>query len=78
MMCWSENAGRIDYVQIPATLLQDPIRNGCEFIECGLNQWNEEQKVRIASHLEKELLRLTDEFQRDASARGSDVLPVAT
>jgi hypothetical protein len=73
MSCESKSYGMVVGVHIPAALLQDPIRNGSEFPEHGFNPWNLDQKAQIIAHLERELIRLTDFCERDASSRKLDV-----
>ena len=72
--CRSEDEAAMDWVTIPAELLRDPIRNGSADPSDGYNPWNEEQKARIVAHLEHELARLTELFQRDASATRPGIL----
>jgi hypothetical protein len=71
--CLSKTTDAFEGVDIPAELLRDPIRNGSEYLEHGFNPWNEGQKAEIVAHLERELPRLTDFFQRDARSRMAGV-----
>jgi hypothetical protein len=75
ILCYSKTTDTEDRVEIPASLLDDPIRNGSECLEHGFNPWNEEQKARISAHLEQELSRLTELFQRDAPEPSCGALP---
>jgi hypothetical protein len=72
--CPSSTTDLYDSTDIPAELLRDPIRNGSEDLRHGFNPWNEDQKTRIVAHMERELIRLTEFFQRDSSSRSS-VIP---
>lgn len=54
----SRTAARSAWLEIPAALLRDPIRNGSVYLEHGFNPWNEDQKAQIVAHLEQELVRL--------------------
>jgi hypothetical protein len=65
--CFSKTTGTMEVVEIPTELLQDSIRNGSKYPEDGFNPWNQDQKDQIVAHLERELVRLTDFFQRDQS-----------
>jgi hypothetical protein len=70
LICTSNATNSMDWLRIPGELLGDPIRNGSEFLEYGFNPWNEEQKAQIGAHVEREISRLAELFQRDASVRG--------
>ncbi|WP_143206623.1 hypothetical protein [Singulisphaera sp. GP187] len=63
--CFSKTTRTLLIVEIPAELLQDPIRNGSKYLEYGFNPWNQSQKDRIIIHLERELVRLTDFCERE-------------